>query len=103
MFNLTAKNPYRPSATLTVRSLSGGNIPYIELLDLLAFKVHCCGLRGDATKRTQDATDAVALLGRAINLGLSLSDRQKNIVKAGLPTLIETGLTYEEAWDAILS
>ncbi|KAK4038319.1 hypothetical protein C8A01DRAFT_37706 [Parachaetomium inaequale] len=47
--------PYLPPAAQQVQHIPLNAIPFISPTDLIVFKIHSCGTRGDATKNKDDA------------------------------------------------
>ncbi|PMB65175.1 hypothetical protein BM221_008531 [Beauveria bassiana] len=74
-------------------------LPYISELDLLVFKINCCGLRSTAVKKIRDAKDARILLEDIRSQGsISLSPLQKNAVLAGLEDVVKLTRGGDMAW-----
>ena len=82
--------------------MNGSSVPYLDVLDLIAFKVFCCGLRSQPLKRWQDGQDALALKRAADQRGLTFSETQKQSVKSGLSALTRLGITRDDEWKVIL-
>ncbi|KAM3451505.1 hypothetical protein NHJ6243_009579 [Beauveria neobassiana] len=56
------QSPYVPPTAIPISDVQPGFLPYISELDLLVFKINCCGLRPTAVKKIRDANDARTLL-----------------------------------------
>ncbi|KAK2745544.1 hypothetical protein FQN57_003669 [Myotisia sp. PD_48] len=79
------QSPYLPDAAVPVSAVQLNSLPYISALDLLVFKINCCGLRADMSKKAQDATDARTLLEHIRAQGpIVLAPSQKTTVLQGL-------------------
>lgn len=84
----------------TLRTILNGSVPYVSAVDLVTFKIFCCGERALIFKKSCDAFDARDLLknetetrGRPLVLG----EEQKRAIMTGLPDVIlHTGI--EESW-----
>ena len=68
-------------------------LPYISAVDLVCFKINCCGLRPTQAKKLRDASDALALLSSLAQHGpLSLNETQKKAALDGLNDVVaQTG------------
>ncbi|KAK8147537.1 hypothetical protein G3M48_001436 [Beauveria asiatica] len=93
------QSPYVPPAALPISDVQTGFLPYISELDLLVFKINCCGLRSTAVKKIRDANDARTLLEDIRSQGsISLSPLQKNAVLAGLEDVVKLTRGGDMAW-----
>ncbi|KAM3490248.1 hypothetical protein MY3957_006487 [Beauveria namnaoensis] len=93
------QSPYVPPAALPISDVQPGFLPYISELDLLVFKINCCGLRSTAVKKIRDAKDARILLEDIRSQGsISLSPLQKNAVLAGLEDVVKLTRGGDMAW-----
>lgn len=84
--------PYLPGAARPAHDIdpsSPAHLPYVSLVDLIAFKMDACGLRDDPAKKQQEARDAAALLGVAAeHSALQLDEDQARVVEESLPDVL---------------
>lgn len=83
--------PYLPSAARPAHDISPvpERLPYVSLVDLIAFKMDACGLRDSPPKKQQEARDAAALLEVAAeHSALQLNDDQARVVEECLPDVL---------------
>jgi hypothetical protein len=71
-----------------VQDIAKGEVPFISCEDLVIFKIHCCGLRGEKAKAEIDARDAMDLLDTMAR-PLELSPQQQSVVNAGIDSVLE--------------
>jgi len=95
--------PYKPHNTPRVKDLSPDDVPYLDVEDLMAFKVNACGLRGNAYKSAQDAYDAINLKEIVEFRESTLTHEQKTAIRDGLSDVVNTGATSEEDWNNLLN
>ncbi|OIW30824.1 hypothetical protein CONLIGDRAFT_679579 [Coniochaeta ligniaria NRRL 30616] len=91
------QSPYLPAAAQRLDSIPAGSVPYISPTDLLMFKMHSCGLRGDADKREQDAKDAETLLG-AMTTPPTLTHHQQQLAELNVADVVTYGTRSEDWW-----
>ncbi|KAF7122746.1 hypothetical protein CNMCM5793_000856 [Aspergillus hiratsukae] len=53
--------PCLPAQAMTLEDVDKSHLPFVDPLDLLAYKVHCSSMRSCHKKRKQDAEDAMRL------------------------------------------
>ncbi|KAM3427382.1 hypothetical protein NHJ13734_009005 [Beauveria thailandica] len=93
------QSPYIPPAALPISDVRPGFLPYISELDLLVFKINCCGLRSTTVKKIRDANDARTLLKNIRSQGnISLSPIQRNAVLSGLEDVVKLSKGGNMAW-----
>ncbi|PMB67534.1 hypothetical protein BM221_007204 [Beauveria bassiana] len=93
------QSPYVPPTAIPISDVQPGFLPYISELDLLVFKINCCGLRPTAVKKIRDANDARTLLEDIrSHRSISLSPPQKNAVLAGLEDVVKLTRGGDMAW-----
>lgn len=83
--------PYLPHAATPAHDVSPdpARLPYVSLVDLIAFKMDACGLRDSVPKKQQEARDAAALLEVAAeHSALQLDDDQARVVEECLPDVL---------------
>ncbi|KAF7169425.1 hypothetical protein CNMCM5623_002155 [Aspergillus felis] len=82
--------PYLPAQAMTLEDVGLGHLPFLDPLDLLAYKVHCSSMRSSLRKREQDAEDAVKLwktyYGQAY---VPLSEEQRDAIASGVDLMAE--------------
>ncbi|CRG92854.1 hypothetical protein PISL3812_09925 [Talaromyces islandicus] len=79
------QSPYLPSAATSISIVRPEALPYISEVDLLVFKINCCGLRPTPAKKIRDANDARSLAEDLSSKGpIVLSSTQRNAVLQGL-------------------
>lgn len=94
----TLQGPYLPESATKVQDLSGDEIPYISLTDLIVFKLDSSGLRSNPVKKDRDACDAAALVDFAAHDGgIQLSEKQEQVVEEALCDVGKCG-TKEKGW-----
>ncbi|OBT73955.1 hypothetical protein VF21_07438 [Pseudogymnoascus sp. 05NY08] len=99
-----AHSPYYPPALTVVGTIPPGSVPYIAPIDLIVFKVFCCGLRDNILKKTRDATDAENLLQQetARSGPFTLSSVQRTAFEGGFPDVLIYSDQDESWWRARL-
>ncbi|OJD24744.1 hypothetical protein ACJ73_03899 [Blastomyces percursus] len=86
-----------------ITSVQPGSLPYISALDLLVFKINCCGLRPNSTKKIRDATDARTLVDDLRSKGpIILPPTQKNAVLQDLDDVARFSGKDKAWWNAQL-
>lgn len=83
--------PYLPSAARPATTINPvpAHLPYVSLVDLIAFKMDACGLRDSVPKKQQEARDAAALLEVAAeHSALQLDEEQARVVEECLPDVL---------------
>lgn len=83
--------PYLPLAATPAHDITPlpAQLPYVSLVDLIAFKMDACGLRDSVPKKQQEARDAAALLEVAAeHSALQLDDEQARVVEECLPDVL---------------
>lgn len=65
-------------------------LPYISAVDLLCFKINCCGLRPTQVKKQRDAGDALLLItSLAQSNPLSLNAARRKAALDGLEDVVD--------------
>lgn len=82
--------PFLPSAAQSVREIDTKNIPYIQLVDQIVFKIDSCGLRNSVSSKHREALDAAVLLEEASeHFPLKLEEEKLAIVEPGLADVVK--------------
>ncbi|KAH6628125.1 hypothetical protein F5144DRAFT_578053 [Chaetomium tenue] len=81
--------PYIPPSLQQVQRIRPGVVPYIQLSDLVVFKMHCCGLRSE-TQSKFDVLDAHEMLS-AVGQPLILTPEQQDAVMGRLVDMTTHG------------
>ncbi|KAJ5257473.1 hypothetical protein N7524_009029 [Penicillium chrysogenum] len=98
------QSPYVPSAAVPISAARSNALPYISELDLLVFKINCCGLRPTPAKKLRDATDARTLAEDMCSRGsINLTPAQKSAVLQGLDDVAQLSRRDKSWWMAKLA
>ncbi|CAG8380360.1 hypothetical protein DTO003C3_2557 [Penicillium roqueforti] len=98
------QSPYVPSAAVPISAARSNALPYISELDLLVFKINCCGLRPTPAKKLRDATDARTLAEDLCSRGsINLTSAQKIAVLQGLDDVAQLSRRDKSWWVAKLA
>ncbi|KAI2671302.1 hypothetical protein LCP963914a_9663 [Penicillium roqueforti] len=98
------QSPYVPSAAVPISVARSNALPYISELDLLVFKINCCGLRPTPAKKLRDATDARTLAEDMCSRGsINLTPAQKSAVLQGLDDVAQLSRRDKSWWMAKLA
>ncbi|KAA8641639.1 hypothetical protein EYZ11_006829 [Aspergillus tanneri] len=98
------QSPYLPSAATSVLAIQPGSLPYISEIDLLVFKINCCGLRPTPAKKVRDAADAASLADDLSSKGsIVLSPTQKAAVLQGLDDVAQFSGREKTWWKTKLA
>ncbi|KAJ6168015.1 hypothetical protein N7497_000858 [Penicillium chrysogenum] len=98
------QSPYVPSAAVPISAARSNALPYISELDLLVFKINCCGLRPTPAKKLRDATDARTLAEDLCSRGsINLTPAQKSAVLQGLDDVAQLSRRDKSWWMAKLA
>ncbi|CDM27591.1 hypothetical protein CBS147339_4196 [Penicillium roqueforti] len=98
------QSPYVPSAAVPISAARSNALPYISKLDLLVFKINCCGLRPTPAKKLRDATDARTLAEDLCSRGsINLTSAQKIAVLQGLDDVAQLSRRDKSWWVAKLA
>ncbi|KAF4216917.1 hypothetical protein CNMCM6805_000499 [Aspergillus fumigatiaffinis] len=69
--------PYLPADAATLGEVDPNHLPFLSLLDLLVYKIHCCSMRPSRRRRRHDAEDARKLVNILSRQGtIALDDSQ---------------------------
>jgi hypothetical protein len=75
---------------MTVDEVDLDHLPFLDPLDLLAYKVHCSSMRPSLDKRRKDAMDTMWLWESIYGLWfVPLSDQQRHAIDSGLELMSE--------------
>ncbi|EKV07087.1 hypothetical protein Pdw03_3938 [Penicillium digitatum] len=98
------QSPYIPSAAVPISAARLNALPYISELNLLVFKINCCGLRPTPAKKLRDATDARTLAEDLCSRGsINLTPAQKSAVLQGLDDVAHLSRRDKSWWMAKLA
>lgn len=98
------QSPYVPSAAVPISAARSNALPYISEIDLLVFKINCCGLRPTPAKKLRDATDARTLAEDLCSRGsINLTSAQKIAVLQGLDDVAQLSRRDKSWWVAKLA
>ncbi|KAJ5249512.1 hypothetical protein N7524_011828 [Penicillium chrysogenum] len=98
------QSPYVPSAAVPISAARSNALPYISEIDLLVFKINCCGLRPTPAKKLRDATDARTLAEDLCSRGsINLTPAQKSAVLQGLDDVAQLSRRDKSWWMAKLA
>ncbi|KAF7172420.1 hypothetical protein CNMCM6106_006640 [Aspergillus hiratsukae] len=91
--------PYLPADATTLGDVDLNHLPFLSLLDLLVYKIHCCSMRPSRDKRTQDAQDAHVLVNiLSQQEAIALNDSQEQAVLSGLDGMLECYRARTRQW-----
>ncbi|KAF7137074.1 hypothetical protein CNMCM5793_006962 [Aspergillus hiratsukae] len=96
--------PYLPADAATLGDVDPNHLPFLSLLDLLVYKIHCCSMRPSSDKRKQDAEDAHVLVNILSQQGaIAPNDSQEQAVLSGLDGMLECyGERTRQWWESAL-
>ncbi|KAI3180282.1 hypothetical protein DTO046C5_1518 [Penicillium roqueforti] len=98
------QSPYVPSAAVPISAARSNALPYISELDLLVFKINCCGLRPTPAKKLRDTTDARTLAEDLYSRGsINLTSTQKIAILQGLDDIAQLSRRDKSWWVAKLA
>ncbi|KAF4162188.1 hypothetical protein CNMCM6936_002428 [Aspergillus lentulus] len=82
--------PYLPTQAIALEEVDRGHLPFVNPLDLLAYKVHCSSMRFSLKKQKQDAEDAVRLWQTYYGEEyVPLSEEQRDAIASGVDLMAE--------------
>lgn len=77
--------------------------PYLALLDLVVYKIHCYSMRPWMDKQTQDVADAYKLVQVVLQQRrISLSKTQKQVVLSGFDEMMKYSKVERGWWEFAL-
>jgi hypothetical protein len=75
---------------MALKEVDRGHLPFVDPLDLLAYKVHCSSMRSSLDKRNLDAEDAVGLWRTFYGEEyVPLSEEQRDAIASGVDLMAE--------------